>query len=172
MAHTQDMTHRRGVVEPPDTPAQTYAAITGIFLVALGVLSLILEPVSFDGVGPVAAQPEFLIWSVSGWTTIFWIALGGIGLLSAARLDSARSFALGAGIVMAVAAVWGFIDGSDVAGIITADTTNNITHAVIGGLGLLVAALPRSAQRPGEGDASRTAPPTRAGGSPRGATHH
>jgi hypothetical protein len=172
MAQSQDMTHHRGVLEPPDTPAQSYAVIVGIFLIALGVLSLVIEPVNFDGVGPVAAQPEFLIWSVSGWTTIFWLVVGGIGLVSAARLDSARSFALGAGIVMAVAAVWGFIDGNDVAGIITADTTNNITHAVIGGLGLLVAALPRSTQRPAEGDAPRTAPPTRAGGTPRGATHH
>lgn len=166
MGQTHDITRDRGVLEPPDTPAQTYALLVAIFLIALGVLSLIFEPVSFDGVGPVAAQPEFLIWSVSGWTTIFWLVVGGIGLFSATRLDSARSFALVAGIVMAVAAVWGFLDGNDVAGIIAADTTNNITHAVIGGLGLLVAALPRSTQRPGEGDAPRTAPPTRAGRMP------
>lgn len=137
-------------LERPDTPAQTYAAIAGLFLVVLGVLSLIIAGVDFGTVGSVAAQPEFLIWSVSGWTTIFWIAMGALGLFSMARLDSARSYALAAGIIFAVVAVWGFIDGNDVFGLIVADTTNNITHAVLAALGLVVGLMPSEAQRPAE----------------------
>jgi hypothetical protein len=137
------------ILERPDTPAQTYAAVAGIFLAALGVLSLILTGVDFDSVGSVAAQPDFLIWSVSGWTTIFWIAMGGLGLLAVPRLDTARTYALFAGIVFAGVAVWGFIDGNDVVGLITADTTNNIMHAVLAALGLIVGMLPRDTQRPG-----------------------
>jgi hypothetical protein len=139
-------------LERPDTPAQTYAAVAGIFLAALGILSLIFAGVDFGTVGTVAAQPEFLIWSVSGWTAIFWIAMGGLGLLSMARPDSARTYALGAGAVFAVVAIWGFIDGNDVAELLVADTTNNITHAVLAALGLLTGLMPRATQRPGEDD--------------------
>jgi hypothetical protein len=142
---------RRGPFERPDTPAQTFAILAGAFLLALGILSLIFERVSFDSVGPVGAQPEFLIWSVSGWTTILWIAMGGLGVVMSARLDSARTYALIAALVFGAMAVWGFIDGNDVVELFAADTTNNITHAVIAALGLLVAVLPRGAQRPDEG---------------------
>ncbi len=138
---------KRTLFERPDTPAQTYAALVGAFLFALGVLALVLKDVSFGTVGPVAGQPEFLIWSVSGWTTLFWIAMGAFGVLASVRLDTARSYALFAGVTFAVVALWGFIDGNDVVGLLTADTTNNVTHAVLGGLGLMVGSLPRSAQR-------------------------
>jgi hypothetical protein len=147
----------RGPLERPDTPAQWYALLAGSFLLAAGVLSLVFERVSFGTVGPLSAQPEFWIWTVSGWSTILWIAAGGIGLLAAARLDAARDFAVCAGIVFGIVAVWGFIGGNDVAGLIPADTTNNVTHAVIAGLGLLAAALPRRVQRPAEQDAETPA---------------
>ncbi len=156
---TQRSAHQRGVFERPDTPAQTYAAVAGMFLLALGILSLIIEGVDFGTVGPVSGQPEFLIWSVSGWTTIFWIAMGAIGVISAVRLDTARSYAVFAGVVFAAVAIWGFIDGNDVVGLLTADTTNNITHAVLGGLGLIVAALPRDVQRSDEPTATASAAP-------------
>jgi hypothetical protein len=136
--------------ERPDTPAQTYSAIAGLFLVALGVLSLIFASVDFGTVGPIAAQPEFLIWSVSGWTAIFWIAMGCLGLLATPRLSSARTYALLSGIVFAVVAVWGFIDGNDVFELFAADTTNNVTHAVLGALGLTIGLLPSGVQRPDE----------------------
>jgi hypothetical protein len=80
-------------VERPDTPAQSYAGIAGLFFVVLGAL----------------------------------------GLIAAPRLDAARSYALFAGVA--------------------ADTTNNITHAILAGLGLLTGLMPRSAQRPAEGRA-------------------
>jgi hypothetical protein len=37
---------------------------SGVFLAALGVLSLILIGVDFGTVGPAVSQPEFLTWSV------------------------------------------------------------------------------------------------------------
>jgi hypothetical protein len=141
-------TAKHGWLERPDTPAQWYAAVAGLFLVALGVLSLIIEGVNFGSVG--ANPPQFIIWAVSGWTTILWIAMGAYGLMSVPRLDGARAYALIAGLVFAAYAIWGFIDGSSVASIFAADTTDNITHAILGGLGLLVALTPRAAQRPHE----------------------
>jgi hypothetical protein len=163
-------------VTTPDTPAQLYAGAAGLFLVALGILSLIFEGGNFGSVGRVGDQPEFLIWSVSGWTAIFWIVMGAIGLLCMARLDSARSYAMFAGVVFAVVAVWGFIDGNNVASILAADTTNNITHAVLGALGLLTGMMPRAAQRPSEAHAAtedRTGRFRRgATDRPRQASHH
>jgi hypothetical protein len=149
MSTTHDSGHRRAI-DPPDTPAQTFAALSGLFLVALGVLALIFAGVSFGTVDSLADQPEFLIWTVSGWTTILWIVMGALGLVSMARVDAARTYSLFAAAVFAVLAVWGFVDGSDVAGIFAADTTNNITHAILAGLALLVGFMPREAQTPRE----------------------
>jgi hypothetical protein len=140
----------RGLIERPDTPAQVFAAVTGLFLTALGVLALIFGEVSFGTVEAIADQPEFMAWTVSGWTTILWIAMGALGLLSMARLDTARSYSLLAGVVFAIVAVWGFIDGNDVAEIIAADTTNNVMHAILAGLGLVAGMLPAETQRPAE----------------------
>ncbi len=143
-------------VERPDTPAQSYAFMCGLFLAALGVLSLIFTSVDFGTVGSAAGQPEFLLWSVSGWTSVMWIAMGAFGLLAAPRLDVACGYALVAGAVFAVVAVLGFVDGNDVAELLVADTTNNVTHAVLGALGLIMGLLPREAQRaPGDGPRER-----------------
>jgi hypothetical protein len=137
--------------ERPDTPAQTYAGLAGVFLLALGVLALIFTSVGFDTVGLAADEPEFLLWSVNGWTAVFWIALGTLGLLSVPRLASARMYALSAGLLFAAAAVWGFLDDESVAGVLVASTANNLTHAILAALGLLFGMLPRDAQRaPGD----------------------
>jgi len=151
MSTTREPDRARGAMfERPDTPAQVFAAGAGLFLTTLGVLALILGEVDFGTVGRLADQPEFLSWTVSGWTTILWIATGGLGLLSMVRLDTARSYSLLAAVVLAIVAMWGFIDGRDVAGIVVGDATNNIMHAILAGLGLLVGMLPREAQRPAE----------------------
>jgi hypothetical protein len=121
--------------ERPDTPAQTYAGLAGVFLLGLGILALVFTPA------------EFLLWSVNGWTAVFWIALGTLGLLSVPRLASARMYALTTGLLFAVAAVWGFLDGENVAGVLVASTANNVTHAALGALGLLFGMLPLDAQR-------------------------
>jgi hypothetical protein len=149
MSTLPDSGHRT-VLESPDTPAQTFAALSGLFLVALGVLALIFGDVSFGTIGSLANQPEFLIWTVSGWTAVLWIAMGAFGLVSMVRLDTARTYSLVAAAVFAVLAVWGFVDGSDVAGIFAADTTNNVTHAILAGLALLVGMMPSETQTPRE----------------------
>jgi hypothetical protein len=131
-----------------DAPAQWYAAVVGVFLLALGILSLIIDTGGWGGVGNVSDQPQFIIWATSGWTCIFWIVMGALGLFALTRADRARTYALVAGVVFAVVAIWGFIDGNNVFGIFAADTTNNITHAIIAGLGLLIGLMPLSAQRP------------------------
>jgi hypothetical protein len=149
MSTMPDSGHRRAV-KRPDTPAQTFAALSGLFLVVLGVLALIFGDASFGTIDSLAAQPEFLIWTVSGWTAVLWIVMGSLGLVSMMRLDAARTYSLIAATVFAALAAWGAVDGSDVAGLFVADTTNNVMHAILAGLALLVGVLPSQAQRPGE----------------------
>lgn len=132
------------------TPAQSYAAIAGGFLLALGVLGLISGDSQFATVDR-TTPADFLIWNTTGWTTIMWIVAGLAGLAVMARSAPARAYALTAGLFFAVIAVWGFIDGQDVFTLIMANTVNNITHAVLGVLGLAAGLLPRtvrSADRP------------------------
>ncbi len=132
-------------MEAPKKPVQLFATAIGVFLIPLGLLALIFGSTNFGTVSGGAGQ-EFIIWQVSGWETILYMATGAIGLLAAARLDTARTFALVAGIGYAAMAVWGFIDGNDVIGLFAVDTTDNITYAAIGGLGLLLGAMPEAAQ--------------------------
>ena len=149
---------QHGVLGPPDTPAQAFAAISGAFLTALGALTLFARDVGFGALEAGAGRAELLLWTASGWTSVLWIAMGVLGLLSMAQLDTATAYSLLAGVVFAVVAVWGFVNGSEVAGVIVADMPNNVTHAILAGVGLAVGMLPREAQGPQE-PVTRTDPP-------------
>ncbi len=152
-------------MEAPTTPARWLATLLGVVLLALGVLALILGSMNFGVADRINAE-EFLIWRVSGWETILYIATGALGLVMASRVDAARTYSLVAGIAYAAFAVWGFIDGNDVFGLLAVDTTDNIFHAAIGGLGLVAASLPEPAQRVagvGRGASRPSGPHARAG---------
>ena len=81
--------------------------------------------------------------------------MGALALFAVPRLAAARSYAVLATVVFAVFAVWGFIDGNNVMSIFAADTTNNITHAILAALGLVAWLMPRPAQRPHEAAAAQ-----------------
>lgn len=134
-------------LERPGVLAQAYAALVGTLLVALGVLSLALVGVDFDTVGLAAEEPEVLLWSVNGWTAVFWLTMGALGLLSASSLDGARLYCLFCAVVFSVTTLWGVLDGDDVAGLVVADTMNNLTHAVLAVIALFVGLPSRAPQR-------------------------
>ena len=131
----------------PDAPGQAYAGIAGTGLLALGALSFARSSVSFGTVDSSGAMPEFLLWSVNGWTAAFWLAIGSLGVLAAPWPDGARLYCLVSAVVFSAVARWGEVDGDDVAGLLVADTTNNVTHAVLAVLGLLVGLPPRDGRR-------------------------
>lgn len=142
----------RGAIERLDTAAQWYGMLAGLFLLALGILAVVIEEPSYGTIGPLADQPDLLIWTVSGWTAVLWTAAGAIGVIASNRLDTARAYAVIVGGILAALAVWGFVDGNDVLGVFAAGTGTNVTHAVLGALGLAVGAAPRRVQRPHEQD--------------------
>jgi hypothetical protein len=131
--------------------AQVIALTLGSALLAVGVLALIFGSTDF-AIGSAIGAESFLIWLLNGWGAVIWTAFGIVGLLSAARADTARAFALVAGAFFAAAAVWGFIDGDNAFGLMAVDTTVNISHAVIAAVGLVTATMPApsvEAGRPG-----------------------
>ena len=148
-------------MEAPRTPAQWFAVVAGVVLIPFGVLALVLGSANFGPVG-ITGGEQFLLWRVSGWETILYMASGALGLLAASRVDGARMYALVAGLVYAAIAVWGFIDGNSVINLLAVDTTDNISYAVIGGLGLVAGSLPESAQRGAGVGGDRSRPGTRA----------
>lgn len=130
-------------MDAPRTPAQQFAMLAGLGLLALGVLTLVLGGANFGTVDQVGGE-EFLIWKTNGWDSVVWITFGTLGLAMASELGAARVYALVSGAVFVTIAVWGFIDGNDAFGLMALDTTDNIFHAAIGGLGLVVGSLPKS----------------------------
>jgi len=148
-------------MEAPKTPVQWYAMIVGGVMLALGVLALVTGSTGFGTVDSGSGQ-DFLIWRVNGWDAVLFTAAGAAGLFAASRIDSARTFALAAGIVYAVMAVWGFIDGGSVFGLFAVDTTDNITNAIVAALGLGIALPSESVQREAGYDPAHKGRPTHA----------
>lgn len=112
--------------------------VGGAFLTAPGVLGLIITGLEFNSLGDPGSGEEFILWSNQrlDHDHVDRLRRGRTG--DPGQRGRCAQLLAGRRGVLAVIAVWGFIDGSDVASIIVADTTNYITHAVLGGLGLVV----------------------------------
>jgi Domain of unknown function (DUF4383) len=116
------------------TPAQLYALLFGITLLAVGILGFIADS-SFD-TGSNVQGSDFIIFEVNGWHNLVHIASGIAGIALSRRADSARLFALGFGAVYLAVTIWGFVDGNDVLGLIPVDTADNVLHLAIAALGI------------------------------------
>jgi len=79
------------------TPAQLYALLFGITLLAVGILGFIADS-AFD-TGSNVQGSDFIIFEVNGWHNLVHIASGIAGIALSRRADSARLFALGFGAV-------------------------------------------------------------------------
>ena len=136
------------------SPAQLYALVFGVVLVAAGILGFFYSS-DFGAPGEVDAVLGIL--DVNGWHNVVHIATGGLGLLAVAGgYYYARQYALGLGAVYIVIAAWGFIIGSgdSILGFIPINTEDNVLHLLIGiagiGAGLATPAepAPSTAQPP------------------------
>ena len=116
------------------TPAQLYALLFGITLLAVGILGFVADS-SFD-TGSNVQGSDFIIFEVNGWHNLVHIASGIAGIALSRRADSARLFALGFGAVYLVITIWGFADGNDVLALIPVDAADNVLHLAIAALGI------------------------------------
>jgi hypothetical protein len=138
------------------SPAQLYALIFGVVLVAAGIIGFFYSA-AFGSPGEVDAVLGIL--DVNAWHNIVHIATGALGLLAlAGGYDYARKYAYGLGAVYIVVAVWGFIigDGESILGFIPVNTEDNFLHLLIGIAGI-GAGLATPATESPTTDALRTA---------------
>jgi hypothetical protein len=138
------------------SPAQLYALIFGVVLVAAGIIGFFYSA-AFGSPGKVDAVLGIL--DVNAWHNIVHIATGALGLLAfAGGYDYARKYAFGLGAVYIVVAIWGFIigDGASILGFIPVNTEDNFLHLFIGIAGI-GAGLATPATHSPTADALRTA---------------
>ena len=134
------------------TPAQLYALLFGIVLLAIGILGFIAD--SSFGTGSDVDGSDFIIFEVNGWHNIVHILSGLLGLALARRRDTARAYALGFGAVYLVVTIWGFVTGDQVLWLIPVDAADNVLHLLIAAAGLAAGLASR------EDTAPRAAPRT------------
>jgi hypothetical protein len=119
------------------TLAQTFCLVTGIVLIAVGVLGFIFGSPDFT-VGPGVSGEEFIVFEVNGWHNIVHLATGAFLLFMAAKPASAITGALVFGVLYVVVTIWGFVDGSDIATIVPINTADNFLHLVLALVALAV----------------------------------
>jgi hypothetical protein len=118
------------------TLAQVYCRLVGAVLLLVGALGFIVDDhfgSAHDGRG------ELIGFDVNGWHNIVHIA-SGLFLLAVRREPfRARAGALAFGVMYGAVAVWGFITGDSVLGIVAIDQADNWLHVALSALAILAA---------------------------------
>ena len=133
------------------SPAQTYALVFGLGLVAAGVLGFFYESSFATGDDTLTEREAVLgVLDVNGWHNVVHILSGVLGLAVAGSYTSARLYAFGFGAVYALVAVLGFIagDGDSIIGLIPVNTEDNVLHVLIALAGLAAGMATPSAPAP------------------------
>jgi Domain of unknown function (DUF4383) len=118
------------------SPARLYAGVVGATLVMIGIAGFFY---SSDFGSPGKVDAVFGVLDVNGWHNVVHILTGVLGLLAfSAGLYAARQYALAAGALYVVVAIWGFVVGSgdSILSIIPVNTEDNCLHLLIGLAGL------------------------------------
>ena len=129
------------------SPAQVYALVIGLALVAVGILGFFYSA-SFSAGDGTERDTVLGILDVNGWHNVVHIATGALGLLVASSYDASRAYALGFGAVYLLVALLGFLagDGEEIFDLIPVNTEDNVLHLLIGiagvGAGLVTPGAP------------------------------
>ncbi|HYH60102.1 MAG TPA: DUF4383 domain-containing protein [Thermoleophilaceae bacterium] len=121
------------------SPAQLYALIFGVVLVAAGVLGFFYEASFATGDDTLVERDAVLgILDVNGWHNLVHILSGLVGLAVVGSYASARVYALAFGAVYILVAILGFIygNGDSIFKLIPVNTEDNLLHVLIGVAGL------------------------------------
>ena len=114
------------------TLAQTFCLVTGIVLIAVGVLGFIIGGAGAEfSTGPGVSGEELIVFEVNAWHNIVHLATGAFLVFMAASARSAITGALVFGVVYVVVTIWGFIDGNDILTIVPINTADNFLHLAL-----------------------------------------
>ncbi len=127
----------------PPSPARLYCALVGAALVIVGVIGFFYSASFETGAQGVANDTDevFGLLDVNGWHNLVHLALGLLALAVAGNVAAARTYALAAGLLYVLLAIWGFIDGDGIVlGLIPLDNADNLLHLILGLTGLAAGA--------------------------------
>ncbi len=111
------------------TPAQLYALLFGVTLLAVGIIGFFVDS-SFD-VGSGVQGDDLIVFEVNGIHNLVHIASGLVGLAVASSAAGSRLYALGFGAVYLLVTIVGFIDGEDFLGLFPLNDADNFLHLAI-----------------------------------------
>ncbi len=123
---------------PGRSPAQVYALLVGLALLAAGVLGFFYNA-SFATGDAIERDSVLGILDVNAWHNVVHIATGALALAVAGSYSTSRVFALGFGLVYLLVAVLGFAvgDGEAIGSLVPVNTEDNVLHLLIAVAGLL-----------------------------------
>ncbi|HWM10372.1 MAG TPA: DUF4383 domain-containing protein [Solirubrobacteraceae bacterium] len=127
------------------TPAQWYCLLAGLSLLLAGVLGFISDA-SFN-TGDGVQGDSFIGFEVNAIHNLVHIASGLVLLAASPKRASARAVALGFGVVYALVAIIGIIDGEDVLGLIPINAADNVLHVALAALGIISGLMSRADDR-------------------------
>lgn len=117
------------------SPAQLYALVLGVLLVAAGVAGFFWSA-SFAVGTSAGVEQDFLlgVLAVNGWHNLLHLLTGAIGLAVARSRPGARLYALTLGVVYLLLALLGFVAASNDAlfGLLAINIEDNLLHVLIG----------------------------------------
>lgn len=117
------------------TPAHLYATVAGAVLAIAGLAGFFYEA-SFATGDPGLRSGELVgVVAVNGWANLLHL-VSGLVLLAAAAAGSARTWALGFGLLFCVLAVWGLAGGEAIAGLVPSNLGADLARLALGLLGL------------------------------------
>jgi hypothetical protein len=120
-------------------------AITGIILLAAGILGFVFAGNSFSAspVDGTAQGDTFLGFEANGWTNLLLIGAGALLLFGSPLHWAAKSLSLIVGLVLGAASVIALADGDDVFGIFAANGPTKLLLGAAAALLIVLALLPR-----------------------------
>jgi len=130
---------------PGRTIAQVFAVLVGVVLIAVGAFGFLVNAsfdqaqldIDFTG-DPVTGDLFLGLFEVNGWHNIVHIASGALLLVGGLSRTNAPRILLLFGVVYAAVTVWGFIDQRNVLDLIPVNTADNVLHAALTALALVV----------------------------------
>ena len=118
------------------TPAQWYCLLAGASLLLAGLIGWLADA-GFDTGANLDGDKLLGIFEVNGWHNLVHLLSGLLLLGAAAKKTSAKTIAIGFGVVYGIVALYGLIDGSDVIGLIPINGADNVLHIALAAAGVL-----------------------------------